>query len=232
MVAAVLVLVLVGCGDGTHIDREASRDEVGSLVAEILSIERCDYLFALNEDVLVPTDFAPEEEERITTAFDETSQLLRCGPTPSTTAEVGTTGPDCPDPEDCGQGDLPMTVEVFGGLSVELQVPPSVRSGGELMATLHVENRSGGPVTDPACQLREAAAAIVPVNDPEAELWMVTQTECNGPFTYEEGAVDDVTWLTFKASTKFGDPLRPGNYFAVLEVDGQRLSRPIQITSP
>lgn len=38
---------------------------------------------------------------------------------------------------------------------------------------------------------------------------MVTQTECNGPFAYEEGAVDHLTWLTFKACTKFGDPLRP-----------------------
>lgn len=80
-----LLMVLVGCGrdkSEPHIDRSGV-DQVDSLVKEISSaVQDCEFLFAIKEDVLVPTDFTPEDEERITTAFIETNQRLQCGLTP------------------------------------------------------------------------------------------------------------------------------------------------------
>ena len=51
------------------------------------------------------------------------------------------------------------------------------------MTTVSAEYRSGGPVSDPGCQLANTRHALVPVHDPEAQLWMVTETDCAGPFT-------------------------------------------------
>jgi hypothetical protein len=240
VVAAVLLVLLVGCADephvapGTHIDRDGV-DQVESLVDEILSIESCNYLSALNEDVLVPTDFVPEDEERISTAFDETSQRLRCRPTSQSTVEsseqdqqpgTAMTRLGAVEPERA------TSVEVFDGLSVELEVPPSVRSGDELMTTLHVENRSGGAVTDPGCQLSDTLHGLVPVDEPEAELSGGTIADCGGPFTYEAGAVEDSTGPTFWAVGKSGNPLPAGSYLAVMEVIGQRVAYPVEVKSP
>ena len=129
-----------------------------------------------------------------------------------------------------GQADVPAEAEVFGGLSVSLLVPPSIQTGGELDTTMHVENRSGSPVTDPGCQLSNTRHALIPVDQPDAELWTVTMTDCGGPFAYEPGVVDDFTGPTFQAAAKNGDPLPPGDYLAVWEVDGQRLEYPVEVT--
>lgn len=125
----------------------------------------------------------------------------------------------------------PVEAEVLGGLTVKLTVPPSVQAGGELNTTMHVENRSGDPVTDPACRLSSTRHALIPVDQPDAELWMVTVTDCGGPVTYEPGAVDDFAGPTFRAATKYGDALPPGDYLAAWEVDGQRLEYPVEVTS-
>ena len=95
---------------------------------------------------------------------------------------------------------------------------------------MHVENRSGSPVTDPGCQLSNTRHALIPVDQPDAELWTVTMTDCGGPFAYEPGVVDDFTGPTFQAAAKNGDPLPPGDYLAVWEVDGQRLEYPVEVT--
>lgn len=128
--------------------------------------------------------------------------------------------------------DRATTVELFGGLSVELLLPTSVRSGDELVTTLHVENRSGGPVTDPGCELSNTLHGLVPADDPEAELSSVTTADCLGPLTYAAGAVHDFTGPTFRASTSRGDPLAPGSYLATIEVNGQRIAYPVEVTSP
>jgi len=128
-----------------------------------------------------------------------------------------------------GQAGVPAEAEVFGGLSVSLLVPPSVQTGGELTTTMHVENRSESPVTDPGCQLSNTRHALIPVDQPDAELWTVTMTDCGGPFVYEPGVVDDFTGPTFQAATKDGDPLPPGDYLAAWEVDGQRLEYPVEV---
>lgn len=100
------------------------------------------------------------------------------------------------------------------------------------MTTMHVENRSGGPVTDPGCQLGPTRHALVPLDDSAAELWATTMTDCGGPFTYEAGVVGDYAGPNFRAVTKSGDPLPLGSYLAAVEVDGQRLAYPIEVASP
>lgn len=139
-------------------------------------------------------------------------------PDPTTTTEAGG-----------GRADVPAHAEVFGGLSVRLLVPPSVQTGGELNTTMHIENRSDSPVTDPGCQLSNTRHALIPVDQPDAELWTVTMTDCGGPFAYEPGVVDDFAGPTFQAATKDGHPLPPGDYLAVWEVDGQRLEYPVGV---
>ncbi|HEY9558943.1 MAG TPA: hypothetical protein VIR58_19565 [Acidimicrobiales bacterium] len=129
-----------------------------------------------------------------------------------------------------GQADVPAETEVFGGLSVSLLVPPSVKTGGELNTTMHVENRSDSPVTDPGCQLSNTRHALIPVDQPDADLWTVTMTDCGGPFAYEPGVVDDFTGPTFQAATNNGDPLPPGDYLAAWEMDGHRLEYPVEVT--
>src|SRR3546814_20255362 len=112
---------------------------------------------------------------------------------------------------DLGQADVPAETEVFGGLSVSLLVPPSVKTGGELNTTMHVENRSDSPVTDPGCQLSNTRHALIPVDQPDADLWTVTMTDCGGPFAYEPGVVADFPGPTFQAPTTTGNPPPPGD---------------------
>jgi hypothetical protein len=129
-----------------------------------------------------------------------------------------------------GSADLRAEAEVLGGLSVKLLVPSSIETGGEVSTTMHVENRSGSPVTDPGCRLSNTRHALISVDQPDAKLWIVTTTDCGGPFTYEPGVIDDFGGPTFPAATKYGDPLPPGDYLAVWEVDGQRLQYPVEVT--
>ena len=152
--------------------------------------------------------------------------LASCGsspPTPSGEAAAATAG---------GGSQGNRSAEVFGGLWIALEVPPSVRTGDKLMTTLRVENRYGGPVVDPGCQLSATRHALVPVDDPDAELWSVVTIDCSGPFTYEAGAASEFQGPSFAASTKYGEPLPPGNYLATVEVAGERLTYPVEVTKP
>lgn len=118
---------------------------------------------------------------------------------------------------------------IFDGLTIWLTVPPTVRSGETLDVTLHAENRTESPVTDPGCQLVGTGSALIPDDEPDAELWLVSVVDCGGPYVYEPGMVDESTGPTFIAATKYGDPLPPGDYLAAWEVDGQRLEYPVEI---
>ena len=53
---------------------------------------------------------------------------------------------------------------------MSLLVPPSIQAGGELNATMHVENGSNTPVTDPGCQLSNTRHALTPVAQPDARV--------------------------------------------------------------
>ena len=121
--------------------------------------------------------------------------------------------------------------ELFGGLSVALRLEPSVRSGDELVSVFRVENRSGHAVTDPGCQLSSTRAALVPPDDPTAELWLAPTVDCQGPRTYEPGFTGEFGGPLFLARTKFGDPLPAGDYIAAVEwwVGDQRLEYPVTV---
>lgn len=120
--------------------------------------------------------------------------------------------------------------ELFGGLSVTLHVASSVRSGDELASTLRVENRSGHAVTDPGCELAATRSGIVPVGDPDAELWLVVEIDCQGPTTYEPGFTAEYTGPSFFARTRRGDPLAPGQYLAATQWPaGKRLEYPVTV---
>lgn len=64
-----------------------------------------------------------------------------------------------------------------------------------------------------------ARNALAPVDEPDAELWVVTVTDCKGPFPMPDGYLDEFTGPCFPARTKGSDPLPPGEYLAVLKIE-------------
>jgi hypothetical protein len=118
---------------------------------------------------------------------------------------------------------------VLGGLDVELRVAPTVVAGEQVEATLVVENRSGRPIVDPDCRLANTRSGLVPVDDPDAEVWGITMTDCGGPFTYEPGAREERRVFFLYATDRFGDHLPPGAYLATYVVGGVRLQQPVTV---
>jgi hypothetical protein len=125
------------------------------------------------------------------------------------------------------------TPPIFDELDIRLELKASsVRAGDQVGSFLTVRNRSGGTVTDPRCLLASGRYALVPVDDPEAELWQQIVVDCGGPFKMSSGFSDRWAGPSFLARTKFGEALPPGDYIATLEIKGysQRLAEPIEIT--
>ncbi|HEX2241198.1 MAG TPA: hypothetical protein VHJ82_08685 [Actinomycetota bacterium] len=119
------------------------------------------------------------------------------------------------------------------GLTITLVLEQStVRSGHEIASFLDIRNDSGKAITDPRCLRVSTSSALVPADDPDAELWQQGVVDCGGPFIYEAGFIDRRTGPTFMARDKFGEPLAPGDYLAALEIPGysQRLTQPVEVT--
>jgi hypothetical protein len=122
----------------------------------------------------------------------------------------------------------------FDALSVTLVIDtPQVRSGEELPGRLIVENPSQQTVVDPACVLPTGRHALVPVDQPDAELWLQPIADCGGPLSLPPGYYSEYEGLSFFARTKYGDPLAPGDYLAAVEIDGlsTRLEVPVTVLS-
>lgn len=140
-------------------------------------------------------------------------------PSPSVEALPAAT----PEPRDEGR---------FDGLrfSIELE-SDTVRAGAELEGTVVIENRTGEEVVDPSCWLYASSSAIVPPDDPGAELWGQVVVDCAGPNRIEPGETVRDT-ISFVAATKFGDPLPPGDYVAAVEYRGlsRRLEAAVTVT--
>lgn len=115
-------------------------------------------------------------------------------------------------------------------LALELE-SGTVRAGATLEGALVVVNRSGHEVVDPGCWLTASSAAIVPPDDPDAELWLQVVVDCEGPDSIHPGDRERHT-LSFTAATKRGDPLPPGDYVAAVEYRGltRRLEAPVTVT--
>lgn len=121
------------------------------------------------------------------------------------------------------------------GLAVQLEFEEAtVASGGELLSRLVVENGSADVVVDRGCRLGTGAYALIPANDPGAEAWVRPIADCGGNFVMAPGFVNRYDGPRFEAVTRFGEPLPPGDYLAVLEIDGlsERLSYSVAVTEP
>jgi hypothetical protein len=95
-----------------------------------------------------------------------------------------------------------------------------------------VRNDSGKTVTDPGCLIGSGRYALVPVNDPGAELWLDPVVDCSGPFRMPDGFTDRYSGPRFPARTKYGEALPPGDYIATLQIEGysERLTQPVAVT--
>jgi hypothetical protein len=122
----------------------------------------------------------------------------------------------------------------FDALDISVVLKPNrVASGKSLYSRLIVNNASTAAVIDPACWIATGAFALVPVGDPHAEAWVQPVADCGGPYTMKPGFHEEYSGPAFPAHTKYGDPLPPGNYLAVLEIRGlsQRLEYPVTVTA-
>jgi hypothetical protein len=86
-------------------------------------------------------------------------------------------------------------------------------------------------VVDPTCVISEGRYALVPADDLDAELWVRPMTDCSGPHAMPPGFREESRGPDFPAHTRFAEPLPPGEYLAVLEIEGlsQRLSYPVTV---
>ena len=84
---------------------------------------------------------------------------------------------------------------------------------------------------DPGCVIGSGRYALIPVDDPEAELWLQPVVDCQGPTKMRDGYRDRSSGPTFRARTKHGDPLPSGRYIATLEIEGysERLQVPVEV---
>lgn len=106
-----------------------------------------------------------------------------------------------------------------------------VQSGETLGSRLVVENPSDKTVIDTDCSIGGGRYAIVPVDDPDADVWVQVTVDCGGPYRMKPGHREESSGPDFPAHTKYGDPLPPGEYLAVLEIQGlsQRLEYPVTV---
>lgn len=106
-----------------------------------------------------------------------------------------------------------------------------VQSGDTLRSRLVVENASDKAVIDEDCSIGGGRYAIVPVDDPQADVWVQVTVDCGGPFRMKPGFREESSGPDFPAHTKYGDPLPPGEYLAVLEIRGlsHRLEYPVTV---
>lgn len=121
----------------------------------------------------------------------------------------------------------------FDGLTITLVLKASsVPSGGTVGSTLMVRNDSGETIIDPACRIGSGRYALVPVDDPDAELWLQPVADCPDAFKMPDGFDERYVGPSFPATTKTGEALAPGQYIATLEIDGysERLEESIEVT--
>ncbi len=149
--------------------------------------------------------------------------LLACAACASPAADVGNRPSPSEEPErERRFDDLTFTLEVES---------PAVRAGAEFTATMIVANRSGHDVVDPGCWLAASRAAVVPPDDPDAELWLQVVVDCEGSRTIRPGE-EERHVLTLVAATKYGEPLAPGDYVVAVEYRGlsRRIETPVRVT--
>jgi hypothetical protein len=142
-----------------------------------------------------------------------------------------------PEPSSAGTGGdtehrAAMKTQRFDALAISVVLQSSsVASGKTIHSRLIVENPSDTTVIDPDCSIATGRYALVPVNDPDAELWVQPVADCGDPFEMKPGFREVFSGPVFVAHTKYGDPLPPCEYLAALEIQGlsQRLEYPVTV---
>ena len=120
----------------------------------------------------------------------------------------------------------------FDRLTMELHLRTDrVRPGGVIHSQVELKNDSRHAVTDPGCLLYAYRFALVPADDPAAELWGQVVVDCSGPFVVRPGHIDSYRGPSFRATDRFGDPLPVGEYLAVMELEkrSERFVEPVTI---
>ncbi|MBW3595576.1 MAG: hypothetical protein KY391_08365, partial [Actinobacteria bacterium] len=107
----------------------------------------------------------------------------------------------------------------FDRLTMSLELRSNeVVTGGRIPSTVSVKNETQRPVVDPGCALYAYSYALVPVDQPDAELWGQVIVDCAGSRVLKAGYIDRYKGPTFAATDKFGEPLPVGEYLAVMEL--------------
>ena len=143
--------------------------------------------------------------------------------------------PSSPAPPVGSQPAPDVGTQPFDGLDIDLDFPTvEVPSGGELTSRMRVANNSGRTVVDPSCLIGSARYALVPVDEPDPDLWLRPVVDCGGPYPMPDGYEDSHDGPAFPATDRFGEPLVPGRYLAVVAIDGRTepLRYPVTVTPP
>ena len=126
-----------------------------------------------------------------------------------------------PTPSDTGP-------QAFDGLTITLHLSSTeVESGGEIQSEVVIKNKTERPVTDPGCLFHSPRFALVPEDDPESELWGAIIVDCAGPSVLHPGESERSSGPTFRAADKYGEPLPPGDYLAVMDLE-ERTERVVE----
>jgi len=127
-----------------------------------------------------------------------------------------------------------ISAEQIAGLTFRVELAQNeVVAGGELDYLFTVRNDSGGPITVPSCETSVGGRGLVPVSEPDAELWLVVTVDCQGPHVFAHGAEESWTDTVY-ARDKYGTALEPGEYLVGREVPHvrRRLLVPVTVVAP
>ena len=120
----------------------------------------------------------------------------------------------------------------FDRLTIRLELSrEEVGPGGGIPSLISVRNTSDRSVTDPGCLLYAPRYALIPADDPTADLWGSVVVDCAGSNTMRPGFRETSVGPTFSATDMYGDPLPPGEYVAAMELEllSRRLLVPVTI---
>ncbi len=118
-------------------------------------------------------------------------------------------------------------------MTLELEVD-RVRPDGRIASKLIIQNNTDETIVDPGgCTIGGARWGIAPRADPGAALSHSVTIDCSDKdYFFEPGDRESRDGPTFEAADRpGGDPLKPGEYFAAVEIDGrsQRLLVPVLV---
>ncbi|HKY15627.1 MAG TPA: hypothetical protein VJM33_11945 [Microthrixaceae bacterium] len=124
------------------------------------------------------------------------------------------------------------SITVLGGLVVTITLASTtVETGAELANTMTYENPTAAEIAVHDCRLWVGASAIAATGDPAPDLWLQPVVDCGGTMVVEPGGAWTGPGPTFLARTKYGQPLKPGTYEAVYQLEDQMLRLPVIVTS-